>query len=212
MLQVKHVNKYIDQRHILNDISFDMTQQCLLICGESGCGKSTLARIITGLDNEYTGQIYFEDKLKEQTPLKTWMQHIQYVPQYQKDTLDGRKTVQYTLMEPLKNYNFEKSSYQTRIDSVLERCLLPKDILKQRVETLSGGQFQRLWIAKALLVEPKVLILDEATTNLDVINEELIIEMLKSLKDTQLIIISHDSYVLNYFDGQMLNLNNYSHE
>jgi len=140
------------------------------------------------------------------------MQHIQYVPQYQKDTLDGRKTVQYTLMEPLKNYNFEKSSYQTRIDSVLERCLLPKDILKQRVETLSGGQFQRLWIAKALLVEPKVLILDEATTNLDVINEELIIEMLKSLKDTQLIIISHDSYVLNYFDGQMLNLNNYSHE
>lgn len=115
-------------------------------------------------------------------------------------------------MEPLKNYNFEKSSYQTRIDSVLERCLLPKDILKQRVETLSGGQFQRLWIAKALLVEPKVLILDEATTNLDVINEELIIEMLKSLKDTQLIIISHDSYVLNYFDGQMLNLNNYSHE
>ncbi|MCE5097248.1 ABC transporter ATP-binding protein [Staphylococcus devriesei] len=212
MLQVKQVNKSIDQRHILNDISFEMMQSCLLICGESGCGKSTLARIITGLDNDYTGQISFEGKLKEQIPLKTWMKDIQYIPQYQKDTLDGRKTVKYTLMEPLKNYNFEKSSYQTRIEQVLEHCQLPQSILNQRIETLSGGQFQRVWIAKALLVEPKVLILDEATTNLDVINEELIIQMLKSLKNMQLIIISHDSYVLNSFNGQMLNLEMNLHE
>ncbi|MGA4514261.1 ABC transporter ATP-binding protein [Staphylococcus caledonicus] len=212
MLQVKHVNKSIDQRRILNDISFEMTQPCLLICGESGCGKSTLARIITGLDDDYTGQISFEGKLKEQIPLKTWMKDIQYIPQYQKDTLDGRKTVKYTLMEPLKNYNFEKSSYQTRIEQVLEHCQLPQSILNQRIETLSGGQFQRVWIAKALLVEPKVLILDEATTNLDVINEELIIQMLKSFKNMQLIIISHDSYVLNSFNGQMLNLEMNLHE
>ena len=84
--------------------------------------------------------------------------------------------------------------------------MLPKEILKQRIETLSGGQFQRVWIAKALIVEPQVLILDEATTNLDVISEEMILDMLKSLNNTKLIIISHDSYVLNTFKGDMLEL------
>ena len=52
-----------------------------------------------------------------------------------------------------------------------------------------GGQFQRVWIAKALIIQPKLLILDEATTNLDVVNEDLILQMLQSLTDIQLLII-----------------------
>ena len=99
------------------------------------------------------------------------MKHIQYVPQYQRDTLNQRKTVLSTLLEPLKNYKFDKQSYTSRI-AVLRQCKLPQSILNQSISTLSGGQFQRVWIAKALILEPEILILDEATTNLDVINDK----------------------------------------
>lgn len=89
---------------------------------------------------------------------------------------------------------------------MLRQCKLPQSILNQSISTLSGGQFQRVWIAKALILEPEILILDEATTNLDVINEEEILQMLIALKQTQLIIISHDAYVLSRFKGVQLQL------
>lgn len=206
MLKVNQLSKYINHKVILECISFNMTGQYLLICGKSGSGKSTLAKIIAGLDSDYSGHISFNGTAKEDFTDKAWMKNIQYVPQYQRDTLNGRKTVEYTLKEPLINYKFDKASYQDRIATVIEKCMLPKEILKQRIETLSGGQFQRVWIAKALIVEPQVLILDEATTNLDVISEETILDMLKSLNNTKLIIISHDYYVLNTFKGEMLEL------
>uniref|UniRef100_UPI0034D679AD ATP-binding cassette domain-containing protein n=2 Tax=Staphylococcus TaxID=1279 RepID=UPI0034D679AD len=172
----------------------------------SGCGKSTLAKIIAGLDMNYQGDLYFNGQLRKSYTAKEWMKHIQYVPQYQRDTLNQRKTVLSTLLEPLKNYKFDKQSYTSSIEAVLRQCKLPQSILNQSISTLSGGQFQRVWIAKALILEPEILILDEATTNLDVINEEEILQMLIALKQTQLIIITHDAYVLSRFKGVQLQL------
>ncbi|MCD8926027.1 ATP-binding cassette domain-containing protein [Staphylococcus epidermidis] len=175
MLKIERLTKYIDTQLIFKEISCTINDQHLLISGESGCGKSTLAKIIAGLDTDYQGKLYFNGRLRESYTSKEWMKHIQYVPQYQRDTLNQRN--------------------------------LPHDILNHKVSTLSGGQFQRVWIAKALILEPEILILDEATTNLDVINEEAILQMLISLKMTQLIIISHDTYVLSQFEGIQLQLN-----
>lgn len=206
MLEIENLTKTINHRHIINGLSLTIEDQNLLISGKSGSGKSTLAKMIAGLDSNYTGSIKFNHRPQESIPLKEWMKTIQYVPQYQRDTLNPRKTVEYILREPLRNYRVDKEDYGHKIETVLEQCLLPKSILKQRMSTLSGGQFQRVWIAKALIVEPEVLILDEATTNLDVMSEETIIQMLKALEQVQLIIISHDPYVLHSFEGMELKI------
>ena len=195
MLKIERLTKYIDTQLIFKEISCTINDQHLLISGESGCGKSTLAKIIAGLDTDYQGELYLNGRLRESYTSKEWMKHIQYVPQYQRDTLNQRKTV------------LAKQRYTSSIEAVLDQCNLPHDILNHKVSTLSGGQFQRVWIAKALILEPEILILDEATTNLDVINEEAILQMLISLKMTQLIIISHDTYVLSQFEGIQLQLN-----
>lgn len=207
MLKIERLTKYIDTKLIFKEISCTINDQHLLISGESGCGKSTLAKIIAGLDTDYQGKLYLNGYLRESYTSKEWMKHIQYVPQYQRDTLNQRKTVLATLLEPLKNYKIDKQRYTSSIETVLDQCNLPYSILNQKVSTLSGGQFQRVWIAKALILEPEILILDEATTNLDIINEEDILQMLISLKRTQLIIISHDTYVLSQFEGIQLQLN-----
>lgn len=206
MLTIKQLSKSIQHQPILKDITLDLTEGHLLIYGKSGSGKSTLAKIIAGLDLDYTGQIKYNGISRKDTQTKKWMKQIQYVPQYQSNTLDYRKRVRDILLAPLKNYHFDPSTYQERIAAVLKQCILPQSILDQRVSTLSGGQFQRLWIAKALIIDPQILILDEATTNLDIINEETILNMLKELTQIQMIIISHDPYVLDYFKGQRLDL------
>lgn len=177
MLKIERLTKYIDTQLIFKEISCTINDQHLLISGESGCGKSTLAKIIAGLDTDYQGELYLNGRLRESYTSKEWMKHIQYVPQYQRDTLNQRKTVLATLLEPLKNYKVNKQRYTSSIEAVLDQCNLPHDILNHKVSTLSGGQFQRVWIAKALILEPEILILDEATTNLDVINEEAILQM-----------------------------------
>ncbi|MDU9269127.1 ATP-binding cassette domain-containing protein [Staphylococcus coagulans] len=201
MLRIKNLTKKIDGRTILDHIDITMTTTHLRIKGESGSGKSTLARIIAGLDQDYSGEVWWNGQRCREFASKDWMKRVQYVPQYERDTLDNHKTVEAVLKAPLKNFKFDKATYSQKIDDVLKQCLLPQAMLQQRVQTLSGGQFQRLWIAKALIVEPEVLILDEATTNLDVMNEDLMLDMLRNIEGLQMIVISHDPYVLNCFEG-----------
>ncbi len=201
MLRIKNLTKKIDGRTILDHIDITMPTTHLRIKGESGSGKSTFARIIAGLDQDYSGEVWWNDQRCRDFASKDWMKRVQYVPQYERDTLDNHKTVEAVLKAPLKNFKFDKATYSQKIDDVLKQCILPQSMLQQRVQTLSGGQFQRLWIAKALIVEPEVLILDEATTNLDVMNEDLMLDMLQNIEGLQMIVISHDPYVLSRFEG-----------
>lgn len=102
MLTIKQLSKIIQHQPILKDITLDLTEGHLLICGKSGSGKSTLAKIIAGLDLDYTGQIKYNGISRTDTQTKRWTKQIQYVPQYQSNTLDYRKRVRDILLAPLK--------------------------------------------------------------------------------------------------------------
>lgn len=207
MLQIKSLNKTFSEKQIFKNFNFELkNDDHLLISGTSGSGKSTLAQIIAGLDDRYEGIISYKDMTLGHVSRHDWMKHIQYVPQYNANTLDPKKTVSWVLKQPLKHFNIPKRLHDDKILSVIEQCQLDKRLLSKKVCTLSGGQFQRLWIAKALLVEPEILILDEATTNLDVINEDIIIQMLRNLNTLQLIMITHDPYLLDSLPGKHLKI------
>ncbi|PTE69344.1 NAD+ synthetase [Staphylococcus devriesei] len=208
MLQIKQLNKSFSEKEIFKNFNLEVNKdENLIISGVSGSGKSTLAQIMAGLDDDYQGIVSYNDLTLGKVSRHEWMKHIQYVPQYNAMTLDPRKTVKWTLQQPLKNFNISSNEHETRLNDVLSQCKLDRELLNKKVGTLSGGQFQRLWIVKALLVNPDILILDEATTNLDVINEEMIIQMLREWKDLQLIIITHDPYLLHSLPGKKLTIN-----
>lgn len=207
MLHIQRLCKSFSGKQIIQDFNYELIDGTnLLISGPSGSGKSTLAQMMAGLDLEYQGQIKYDDMILSHHNQHQWMKRIQYVPQYQANTLDPYKTVYWTLLQPLKHFGVDKTHFQQRIEKVLTQCQLNSKLLNQKVGSLSGGQFQRLWIAKALLVNPDVLILDEATVNLDIINEERMIQMLLELNHIQLIMISHSAYVLERFEGQHLDM------
>ena len=205
MLQIKQLNKAFSNKQIFKNFNYTLdTHENLLISGVSGSGKSTLVQIIAGLDSNYQGTLIYNDLELGRTSRHKWMKHIQYVPQYNSSTLDPNKTVHWILKQPLIHFHFPKTTYGNRIKEVMSQCKLETHLLDKKVSTLSVGQFQRLWIAKALLVEPDVLILDEATANLDVVNEDIIIQMLREFQHLQLIIITHDSYLLQALPGKHL--------
>ena len=207
MLQIKQLKKSYSDKQIFTN--FDLTVgngEHLIISGVSGSGKSTLAQIIAGLDKNFHGSVSYDNLVLGNVSDIEWMKYIQYVPQYNASTLDPLKSVAWILKQPLKHFDIPVSEHSERLHQVIRQCKIDDHLLNKKVSHLSGGQFQRLWIAKALLVTPDILILDEATTNLDVINEELILQMLREMKDLQLIVITHDPYLLNSLPGKHLEI------
>ncbi|PNZ69498.1 ATP-binding cassette domain-containing protein [Staphylococcus croceilyticus] len=207
MLQIKQLNKSFSDKTIFKNFNYEAnSHENIIISGVSGSGKSTLAQIIAGLDDNYQGVISYNDLTLGKVSRHEWMKHIQYIPQYNSNTLDPKKTVEWILKQPLKNFHIPEHLHEEKMQNAMKLCKLDSQLLNKKVSNLSGGQFQRLWIAKALLVEPDVIILDEATTNLDVINEELILQTLREIENLQLIIITHDPYLLHSLPGKHLKI------
>ena len=205
-LDVKY-NSQGTKVHAVDHVSFSLEKnESIGIAGESGCGKSTLGLAImkTLQDNaSVTGQVIFEDRSisdtsdSEFTKSFRWKQ-ISMVFQGAMNSLDPVFTIKKQFEEILKKHDF-KGDYQQTIESSTASVGLPHSVLDKYPHELSGGMKQRVVIAMALILNPKMVIADEPTTALDVLVQAQIMVLLKNLKKNGLsiMLISHDLGIIS---------------
>lgn len=170
----------------VNGVSLDIHDgETVAIVGESGCGKSTIARLILRLERPTSGSIHLngEDLLAMEDTTAA-RRAVQLVSQNPWSALNRRKTVKHTLTQPLKVHDLvpNRAERTMRAARLLEEVGLSPDYLYRYPSGISGGELQRVTIARALAVSPDVLILDEPTASLDVSVKASIINLLIELR------------------------------
>ena len=187
----------------LDDVSFVIKQGDFLgIIGPNGAGKSTLFDSMLGLNTNYTGTIkFFDQDIKKS---KTYHEEIGYVPQKPEFESNFPATVSDVVRMGLR-----KKSDDKKVDEILQQLML-HELRDRRIGALSGGQLQRVFIAKALVHDPKILILDEPNTGVDQQSINLFFGILKELNSKQGITIiwsSHDLDAVNKLANHVACLN-----
>jgi len=208
VLSVKNVSKSFNKK-ILTDISFELEKgKTLGIVGESGSGKTTLARIIVKFYDNYSGDIYLNKVNIKDISNKNLSKDIQMVFQSAIRAFNPAFTIKDILMDNLILYKVDNRKERLKkIEEVLHLVAMDSSCLDKYPHQLSGGELQRIGIARALLVNAKILILDEITSALDVSTQLEILNILKKLQqrlNVTYILISHDLSVINYIADEIM--------
>jgi len=191
----------------VNDVSFEVAAgESFAIVGESGSGKSTIARAIARLNQPKSGSIRFDGQEAAALTgdeLRAYRRGVQMVFQSPYDSLNPRMRVGDAIEEPLIRHSLARGGEATdRVRQLLEMVELPYDLRNRKPDELSGGQCQRVGIARALALSPRLLIADEITSALDVTIQAQILDLLRRLQQSQgltMIYISHDLAVVRAF-------------
>ena len=199
ILEVRNVKKSFGNKLVLDDINFTLAaSECLGIVGLSGSGKSTLAKIIARLIPSDDGQIFFCGEDISSSKGNEFYKNMQMIFQNPEESFNPRRTLGASIAEPIKNY-LGGENLQSRVENLLMEVGLPKNYAKRYPREVSGGECQRAAIARAISVEPKLLICDEATSALDVTIATQIIALIKRLctgKNIACLFITHDLALL----------------
>ena len=190
-IELINIVKKYGQQEVLNSFSLDIEKgKCLAVMGESGSGKSTIAKIIIGLEKPNLGEVKIFDK------------DIEFLFQDSYNALNPRMTVEDLIYEPLQfSTDIDVKDKREFILELLNQVELAPELLTRRRDELSGGQLQRVCLARALSTRPQIMIFDESLSGLDPLVQDKILDLLyKIQKEYQLtyIFISHD-FRLCYF-------------
>lgn len=223
ILEIKNLKKTFYKKKqpylAVNDISFSVKKgACVGIVGESGCGKSTTAKMITCLTKPDTGSILLEGQELtgiSRKQLKEVYRKVQMVFQTPQDSFDPRCTLGDGIMESMINQGMKRKEAAARMKELLSMVELDEKYACRYPHEVSGGQCQRAAIARALAVNPALLICDEATSALDVTVQAQIISLLEKLRqemNLSVLMICHDlalvqnfcDYVLVMYEGKIV--------
>ena len=216
ILKVEALTKtFSGQREIaaVNGLSFELFPgECLAIIGESGSGKTTAVNMISRLTDVTAGSIFLEGQEithRKGKQLREVYRQMQMVFQTPTDSFDPRRTLGDGIGESLRNAGLTRKETQKRVEALLEKCGLPGEFANRYPHQVSGGQCQRAAIARALAIEPKLLICDEATSALDVTVQKEIISLLNELrkqrgKNLSILFICHDISLVQQFCDRVL--------
>lgn len=211
MISIQNVCKTFGQKEILRDFSLEIPPgQIVGVYGRSGIGKSTLAKILCGIYPPEQGSIFMNDQLlvssRKKYDRKLGIQ-IQMVYQQPYATLDPRQKIGGGFKELIRYHHFSaKGNEQKLTEELLAKVGLEPEILSHLPHQISGGEAQRVAIARCLLFQPKLLILDEATSMLDVSTQANVLGMIQRWmrkNGGSILIISHDAALINLFCTQI---------
>lgn len=223
LLEIKELKKYYPVRSgfrkkatawvkAVDGVSLELKQgETLGIVGESGCGKTTLVNTLLCLEKATGGQVIFEGKnLIEMAKqdLRLIRKEIQIVFQDPFWSLDPRWLLKDIVGEPLKVFrkDLKGPEFLKKVEETLALVGIPKEGAYKYPHEFSAGQRQRIAIARAIILEPRLLILDEPTSSLDVLSQSQILLLLEDLKKKfkmTYILISHDLSVVNYMSDKI---------
>ncbi|MGC0152805.1 murein tripeptide/oligopeptide ABC transporter ATP binding protein OppF [Chromobacterium vaccinii] len=197
----------------VDGVSFDLyAGETLGVVGESGCGKSTLSRAILNLIPATDGEIVWMGKDLRKGTDKDWLavrKDIQMIFQDPLASLNPRMTIAQIIGEPLRVHKPELSADEVmkRVKAMMRKVGLREQMINRYPHEFSGGQCQRIGIARALILEPKLVICDEPVSALDVSIQAQIINLLKELQREMglaLIFIAHDLAVVKHISDRIL--------
>ena len=194
MLEIKNLTvKY--EKAVLENVNLKLDRKIYGLMGMTGSGKTTFIKAVLGLI-KYEGEILLNGKFLDVR------KGFQVVFQNPFNSFDPKRSIRFSISEIIRLNN---TNY--KLDELAEKVGINPEFMDKYPSELSGGELQRLSIARALAGNPEVFILDEPTSALDVENQKKILDILKEIKDVTIIFISHDMNVLKYLSDEILVLN-----